>query len=176
DLDLRYLVEVGDFNNDGVEDLLFGFADDSDYGAAVALGAIGDEGEISFVIVDLSPADNYDAVAAGDLDGDGVVEICLRQYGSPSMVIYRRLGIGDWGSEYISLPFSEYSSGQVAFHDARTGIEAGDLDGDGLADLVMNASNSTLIIRWSTRPEGTEFQVYPVPQLGEANALYGVRF
>lgn len=175
DLDLMYLVEVRDFNNDGAEDLLFGFGDNGDYGAGYALGEVGEDGTINFTIQYLVPASNYDALTAGDLDGDGFPEICTRRDGSTSVLIYWMPEDGLWSDDFVSLPFTDYSAGDVGFHDARVGLESGDLDGDGLADFVLNSSESRVVVRWSSRPEGTEWQVYPVPQLGEANALYGVR-
>jgi VCBS repeat protein len=174
DLDGAALVEVGDLNGDGVEDLLFGFGSEKN-GVGFALGAIGEDGSIGFTITDFANTSEYDALTAGDIDGDGLPEILIRRHGYSALQILRILPDVGAFSEYESIDHTEYTEYPDGFADAWVGVECGDLDGDGLDEVVYNSSQASVVIRWSSRPARTEFQVYPVPAAGSRNALYDVR-
>ncbi len=173
DLDGAALVEVGDLNGDGVEDLLFGFGSEKN-GVGFALGAIGEDGSIGFTITDFVNESDYDALTAGDIDGDGVPEILIRRRSYSALQILRILPDAQF-SEYEAIDHTEYTEIPDGFADAWVGVECGDLDGDGLDEVVYNSSQASVVIRWSSRPEGTEFQVYPVPAAGSRNGLFEVR-
>lgn len=70
--------------------------------------------------------------AAGDIDGDGMLDIIMRD-GSAGLAWWPHLGGGAFGA---AVPF-----GDPAFDPNVIDIEAGDLDGDGDVDVVVSASD-----------------------------------
>ncbi|MCC5823036.1 MAG: FG-GAP-like repeat-containing protein [Phycisphaerales bacterium] len=46
-----------------------------------------------------------------------------------------------------------------------SGIEAGDLDGDGLIDLVLFSLDDKFVVRWSAREPGQRYEEFPTPGL-----------
>ncbi|MFK7760493.1 MAG: FG-GAP repeat domain-containing protein [Phycisphaerales bacterium] len=164
-----------DINGDGILDLIFAFDDDFPKAYGSALGFVRDDGSIGFEVQESFEATSqFDAIDAADLDGDGRAEFIFRFVGLGSLVI---VTFEDGEKVEIrgeNLFGEDYNSGASTFLDARSMVHTGDLDGDGIADVVLNTTQSRVVVRWSSRPEGTEYGVYPVPFLGSQCALYPV--
>jgi len=150
----------GDIDGDGRDDLVFGALDDQENGpysgsASIVLGG-GLTGEIF-----LSRADHhlygehpYDYAGAsvanaGDVDGDGLVDVLVGAYGNDDgeltagkayVVLGSSLGelgamdLADADHTMIGEQTSQYAGGTVS--------GAGDLDQDGLADVLIGAFGS----------------------------------
>ena len=152
---------AGDINGDGLADLLvsqpgllpnrpsyavFGKSDS----AAVALSALGAGG---FRIDGLASADNFDNLGArlsgaGDVDGDGLGDLLLGAEGADPLgrvnagATYLVFGKADTASVALEDPAGTDFRLSGASTDDRSGRRisgAGDVNGDGLADLVIGA-------------------------------------
>lgn len=135
---------VDDFDGDGRQDLLIGARglDGSERGdeggAFVVLGPVDDS-------LSLADADRTlfgsnlndaagDAVAAGDLDGDGHPEIVIGAHRTSSGSVY----VTTWESPAVELSDSEAVITGSAASDLLGGsVAVGDLDGDGRSDLCV---------------------------------------
>ena len=151
------VASAGDVDGDGLDDLLVG-ADGNDDGgsdsgkAYLILGAsLG-----SSSTVDLSAAD-YSFVgenagdragnwvsSAGDVDGDGLDDFLVSAYisgGDQKGKVYLILGASLGSSSSIDLSAADYSFvGETAMDQAGiSASSAGDVDGDGLDDLLVGA-------------------------------------
>lgn len=65
-------------------------------------------------------------IQVGDIDGDGVVEICTRQQGSQGaeIVVWKQTGADEWAKRTVMCPTGE-------------GLALGDVDGDGRPEAVI---------------------------------------
>ena len=115
-------IVVGDFNGDGIPDLVVGGPSTNDSTPTVNL-MLGN-GDGTFTTSTLFPTQLFytSSIAVGDFNGDGKADLAVLGYGS----LYILLGNGD-GTFNISAP-SGYSSGFVA---------VGDFNGDGIQDLAV---------------------------------------
>ncbi|MGB6830352.1 MAG: FG-GAP-like repeat-containing protein [Terracidiphilus sp.] len=134
---------VADFNEDGNEDIAFKVGSYNG-GVAIYLGN-GDgtftEAPSSPVIVG-GPYDFIDAVASGDLNGDGIADLVATkdadEYGPSSVAIL--LGNGDG-------TFTPAPDSPVEVGSGPTSIAIADLNGDGIPDLVTaNFFDSTATV------------------------------
>jgi hypothetical protein len=117
-------VAVGDFNGDGIPDLAVANAPSGQLGTvSVLLG----NGDGSF-----QPARSFsvgyypDAVAVGDFDGNGDLDLAVANYGSNTVSVL--LGNGD-GSFQAAQSFAAGSGPES--------VAVGDFNGDGLLDLAV---------------------------------------
>ena len=154
-------VDAGDINGDGVADLIIG-ADgaNSETGASyVVFGkpGIGSTGSIplsslngsnGFVLPGVAGSFSGVSVSgAGDINGDGVADLIIGAYeansgAGASYVVFGKPGIGNTSS--IALSSLNGSNGFVLLGVASTGSGysvsgAGDINGDGVADLIIGA-------------------------------------
>ena len=141
------LVNRGDFNNDGIPDIITGNnGGTSGYGLSVNLG-IGD-GRFHNPINSALGVGTFD-MAIGDFNGDGKADVALAGYGgSTQMLIQIMLGNGD-GS------FRKGQTISLASGINGNGITAGDFNGDGKLDLALVSNTTNQIYFYKGSGTGT---------------------
>ena len=156
---------TGDFNGDGIDDVIFGspFADAAagvDAGQAyVVFGSTGGPGDVDvtampglgFAISGGAAGDWAGTVAtsAGDFNGDGIDDILVnarkaspdgRIYAGESYVIYGQLGIGDIDLGTLTADRGFRIAGESDVDYAgEAASSAGDINGDGFDDIILGA-------------------------------------
>ncbi len=124
-------VATGDFNGDGVNDLVVGTGP----GAPTNVSII--DGKTDGIIVSFAPFEPSFTggvfVAAGDLTGDGVPELVVTpdQGGGPRVRVFRSGNTGDVLADFLGIADLRFRGG------ARPAI--GDVNGDGIGDLGVAA-------------------------------------
>ena len=121
---------VADFNEDGLADLAVTHQV-TDGGTSVMLG----NGNGTFQAFVLLPTGNSTAVAADDLDQDGITDLVVGAIASGSLsnvMFCRGLGSGGVGSGAFAAPVA-YGSDGDAYQ-----LLTGDLDGDGRRDVAAS--------------------------------------
>ncbi len=149
------LATSGDLDGDGLDDLAIGAPSQDELGATfVALGpAVGAErvSELDQSLTSLRGARSFGGEVAlvNDADADGLSELLVTSVLGAQRVVELYVGgdggaqttNGPWASWLGTIPESEFSEGDE-FGDE---VAVGDLDGDGLADLMVSApSDGTL--------------------------------
>jgi hypothetical protein len=120
------------------------FLDSSNGNALVGTGLLSTSllppGVTSPMFLDASnPAvsQNINAVAVGDFNGDGILDMALANFGSNSVTIL----LGDWAGNFTA------TASSPATGDSPIAIAAGDFNGDGNLDLaVANYGDGTVTI------------------------------
>jgi hypothetical protein len=136
------LVAVGDLNGDGKADIVVGGTNTVSVHLNSGGGAFADAGIYS-IDVGISPSSGLGAIALGDLNGDGTLDLATVVRTGPVDSIEGKVSVllND-GTGQLTAGFS----GQVG--TGLSSLALGDLDGDGKADLAASSvygSVSTLI-------------------------------
>ncbi|MET7679175.1 FG-GAP and VCBS repeat-containing protein [Streptomyces sp. NPDC005423] len=165
-----------DFNGDGYDDLAVAspfekVGTDTDGGALAILwgSASGLTGKASDV-PDPAPSAHDDwgqSLAAGDFDGDGRADLAV---GSSAATVYVYKGgfsasTGTPGGRYTIKP--PISSGSSGFPYGPESLTAGDINGDGRTDLVVDGFETQTSNGWNTN--------YYVPGTASGLSVTGVR-
>jgi hypothetical protein len=153
---------AGDVNGDGLSDLVIGAPQasvDEDQtgvsyvvfgkanGNAVALIAV-DGGDGGFAIHGVADGDNAgeSVSSAGDLDGDGLSDVLIGAPGVGSVAGAAYVVFGKANGTVVKLSDVALGDGGLVINGAHDGYNAGkavshagDVDGDGLADLLLGA-------------------------------------
>jgi hypothetical protein len=112
-------IDIADFNGDNVLDLAYVGASNLEVRKGIELTE-------SYEDPDLY-GENYGSVLrAADITGDGKLDILTADYSSTELQVYSGLGDGTFEAEMT-----------VVTGSSVTGIDTGDLDGDGHPDLVL---------------------------------------
>ena len=159
------LIDTGDYNNDGYKDLLFGFSQFDDE-VMVAAGQIDGQFEI---VGPFSPNFSYEAMTAGDIDGDGTIEFVFRDGGRVNTLS------SSTGSSQAEFPGNIMYFDDHPF-DSTYGpqVFGGDIDGDGGTDFVFNTTNDRVLVRWSSRDQNQPYKEVLVPEIGDQNMIFPV--
>ncbi len=141
------LASVGDLDGDGVPDLIVGApatSSDDFYGVGSALVFSGATGELLFAFLGEEGGTYMGSAVAsvGDLDGDGIPEIAMgTPYGS---------GSGPYGGGVVAVRsgsdgtlLDELDGSASGDYLGRAIAGMGDLDGDGVPDLLLGAPNAS---------------------------------
>jgi hypothetical protein len=141
------LASAGDLDGDGVPDLIVGApatSSDNLYGVGSVLAFSGATGERLFAFLGEEGGTYMGSAVAGvgDLDGDGVPEIAMgTPYGS---------GSGPYGGGVVAVRSGSDGALLYEFDGSASGdylgrgiAGIGDLDGDGVPDLLLGAPNAS---------------------------------
>jgi len=154
---------AGDINGDGIDDIILGapanysvfglYGKKKRSGSTLTVDSNDLDGSTGFVISSNSSAGDFGSTlsSAGDINGDGIQDIILGTYlpysSRGAFAFYGRKG--NWPSFEIGDDLASYQGFMIK--DSRTGIYScglavsnGDLNGDGIDDLLVRARNKTL--------------------------------
>ena len=154
-------VRCGDLNGDGMPDLVFTFSNQSSNKNRIVvyqnIGTPGqdiafeDESEATFIGIKGTQGGRMDI---RDLDGDGKPEVMVGDLnGNGGVSIFQNtstLADISFNTEPL-LPFADHAINTTGV----AGIEAEDLNGDGLPDLVANRNGQTVLAFTNTSAPGT---------------------
>ncbi|MGJ8687118.1 MAG: beta strand repeat-containing protein, partial [Spongiibacteraceae bacterium] len=163
DLNEASVAGAGDFNGDGLNDLIVGAPQENSaagasfvvYGsltpsAAVPLDTLaGGDGSMGFVINGVAAGDHsgHSVASAGDFNGDGIDDILVGAHSSVNGQAYLIFGGQSTGGQFdlSALASGDGSMGFVIDAIPETNIQgrsvssAGDINGDGFDDLLLGA-------------------------------------
>ena len=171
---------AGDINGDGVADLIIGapftLAGGTSYvvfgkpsiGSSGNLALLSLNGKIGFVLSGVGES-GYSVSGAGDINGDGVADLIIgaRNGAGVSYVVFGKPGIGSSGN----ITLSSLNGGNgfvlpgVASSQSGTSVSgAGDVNGDGVADLIIGAPNTN-------SNAGASYVVFGKPDIGSSGNI-----
>ena len=161
------IVNRGDFNNDGIPDIVTGNnGGTGGYGVSVNLG-IGD-GRFRNPRNSAPGVGTFD-MAVGDFNGDGKLDVALAGYVSSTQeVVQIELGKGDG-------TFTTSQTIDMAPNLNATGITTGDFDGDGKLDLTVISNTANQVYFYKGSGTGTFTSAASVTVGSSPWTLTGIR-
>ncbi|MFT5680224.1 MAG: hypothetical protein ACI8RZ_001130 [Myxococcota bacterium] len=183
---------AGDVNGDGFDDILIGAYGDEEGGAdagsaylvlGLGLGSLSGA-DAHFIGEDASDYAGSALSGAGDLDGDGYDDLLIGAYGdddgsSDAGAVYIVFGgvTGDLDLSAADIKLTGEDSGDYAGYAV---AGAGDVDGDGLADLIIGAhrdedggtSSGSAYLIFGGITASTSLSGADVQLVGESNSDY----
>lgn len=160
--DVPWTVASDDLDGDGVADLVVGIGDGR--GAMHVLwGPV--TADVQLDLPRNAPRDHVgrDVAVAGDLDGDGLPDVLVGAPGTNDNAGRVEVWVGSDPSE----PWLRVDGVAPADGLGARVAPAGDLDGDGLAELVVGAPEATLS---SEQPRAGAVYLFYAPQAGRVSA------
>ena len=148
---------AGDVNGDGYDDVLIGATSNDDggsgagksyliYGSSTLLGTLDlSAADASFIGENVSDGSGWPVSDAGDVNGDGYDDILVGAYGNSdggsfagkSYLIYGSSTL--LGTLDLSAADASFIGENVSDYSGRSASNAGDIDGDGLSDILIGA-------------------------------------
>ena len=165
-------IAIADMDGDGQPDVVTLNQSDSNHKVSI-LRNLSAVGSIAFALhVDLAGADTGEALAVGDLDGDGKPDVVVGSYTGRTIAVYRNI------STPGSITAGSFAS-NVAFAMGASvhNIAIGDLDGDGKPDLAVvteDSSELSLFKNTSTPGSFTTSSLGPRLAFASGNNAVGV--
>jgi hypothetical protein len=151
DADALPIVAVGEFNGDGIPDIVSA----PHGGIAISLGK-GDGSFMTPLIPNVDSGDGINAFGVGDFNGDGITDLLVDDEDTGRLTVL--LGNGD-GTFTVgqSMPFNTQS------------IAVADFNGDGNLDLALSGSAQTTILLGNG--DGTFTAAPNQPQIGSSQVV-----
>uniref|UniRef100_A0A8J7AB09 FG-GAP repeat protein n=1 Tax=Desmonostoc muscorum LEGE 12446 TaxID=1828758 RepID=A0A8J7AB09_DESMC len=139
---------AGDINGDGFDDLIIGASSATSYvvfgrsnGFDVSLDLSTLDGSNGFVISSINERLGYSVSSTGDINDDGFDDLIIGASGATSYVVF---GSSSSFSAQLNLSSLNGSNGfvingAVGYNDSFPSTSAGDINGDGIDDLIIGA-------------------------------------
>jgi len=139
--DLTNGIGIGDLNGDGRNDIVASYGGNSD--AKIAIWHQKTDGTLG-TPVSLDSYDIPEPVEVGDLNKDGRAEVVVAHGGWTAVGVYTQSATGTLGEEQLfPIPY--------ASHYSPHGLALGDINGDGLTDILLADYNNGLVVLKGTK-------------------------
>lgn len=168
-------VEYGDYDNDGFMNLLFGDYD----GDLIMYENKGENYYVESWSQRQPLMDCIDYLASGDFDGDGIIEFAAGCHSNPDINAEHEYDARHWiyliydcdGDDAFSSCWEQAFWGYDSPRRPANGISAGDVDNDGLPELVINVFPDLYIIDYDLDRRNYQTSWYWSPNYSQANII-----